>query len=218
MFANFFQFTKRSLMKRNATTMAIFFALTSVCSTSVIAEEYKTKSVFSADFKCVSEEKGGFNHNASGHNLTLFKGEEEFFLTHISNIPDEAILDLNKMMKAETNDVKKLRAIFENRVLKQETIAETMITEESSYFIRKPEDDPKSWINYFWNGCSRYKSQQGTSSVNCYKSDSSKTFTLDLDTMRFTYSYAGSWHNKSKNGYYGDSSVFAFGTCKKYYR
>jgi len=196
--------------------IAIAFTLICTYSTNSIAE-YKTKSVFSADYKCVSETKGGFNHEASGHKLTLFKGKEEFFLMHISNIPDEAILKINKMMKVKSNDVNHLREIHEGRVMKQEKYSESMVTEESSYFIREPDDDPKEGMTYFSSGCSSYKFENG-SAINCYKSDNSKVFILDMDTMRFTYSYAGSWHNKVKDSYYGDSSMFAFGICKKYYR
>ena len=202
-------------MKLNKTILAIFFALTCTCSVNAFAD-YKTKSIFSADYKCVSEEMGGFNHSASGHNLTRFKGEEEFFLTHISNIPDEAIVDLNTMIKVSNNDVSKIRELLESRLMKQEKITDTIITEDSSYFIREPRDDPREGSTYISNGCSSFKSQK-QSSIRCYISDSLKTFILDLETMRFTYSYAGTWHNK-KDDYYGDSSVFVFGTCKEYYR
>ncbi len=200
-------------MRFNKTTTAIFLTLVCTCSTSAIAE-YKTNSVFSDDYKCVSEENGGFNHSASGHSLTLFKGQVEFFLTHISNIPYEAIVDWKQLLNIEANDESKIREIFEERRMRQETL-NIITTEESSYFIRQPEDDPKKGESLLY-GCSSFKAGQ-EAVITCYKSVGSKTFELDLETMRFTYSYAGSWHSKRKNGYDGDSSVFAFGTCKKYF-
>lgn len=205
-------------MRFNKTTIAFFLTLTCTCSTSAIAE-YKTNSVFSDDYKCVSEEKGGFNHGASGHSLTLFKGQEEFFLTHISNIPYEALVDWNqlleiKLLNINANDESKIREIFEERLMRQETL-NIITTEKSSYFIRQPEDDPKKVLSLI-NGCSSFKAGQ-EAVITCYESVGSKTFELDLETMRFTYSYAGSWHSKIKKGYYGDASVFAFGTCKKYF-
>jgi len=203
-------------MKFNKTTAAILFALIYICSTNVFAQEYKTKSIFSDDYKCVADEQGGFNHNAYGHDLVRFKDKAEFFLIHISNIPYEAIIDLNTQMKVDSNDPSKLREEFENRIMKQEIIPETAIIEKSSYFIREPENDPKEMMIYVHNGCTSYKIQENGSIV-CYEADNSKTFSINLKTMRFTYSYAGSWGGTQENGYYGDSSVFAFGTCKKYY-
>ncbi len=205
-------------MRFNKTTIAIFLTLTCTCSTSAIAE-YKTNSVFSDDYKCVSEEKGGFNHGASGHSLNLFKGQEEFFLTHISNIPYEALVDWNqlleiKLLNIKANDESKIREIFEERIMKQETL-NIITTEKHSYFIRQPEDDPKKFQSLL-NACSSFKAGQ-EAEITCYESDGSQTFKLNLETMRFTYSYAGSWHSKIKKGYYGDASVFAFGTCKKYF-
>lgn len=204
-------------MKYNNTTLAIFYLLTCTCSTNVFADEYKTKSVFSADYKCISETKGGFNHSASGHDLTRFQSEEEFFLTHISNIPDEAIVGLNQVLKSNTDDVNVMRAIFESFIMKQEITTGNRVVEESSYFIREPEIDPKKISTYYLNGCTVYKSPKWEQ-INCYQDDDSKSFVLDLETMRFTYSYAGTWHKKRENDYYGDSSVFVFGTCKEYYR
>ena len=203
-------------MKFNKIITSIFFALIYIYSTNAFAEEYKTKSAFSGDYKCVSDEQGGFMHNAHGHALVHFKNKEEFFLTHISNIPYEVILDLNTQMKVDSNDPNKLREVFESRMMKQEIIPETAIIEKSSYFIREPENDPKETGLYFRNGCTSYKIQKNKSIV-CYEGSSYATFFLDLNTMHFTYSHAGSWNGEQRNGYYGDSSVFAFGTCKKYY-
>ena len=119
-------------------------------------------------------------------------------------------------MKVDSNDPNKLREAFENRIMKQKIIPETAIIEKSSYFIREPGNDPKEMTIYVKNGCTSYK-VQGKESIVCYEAENSTTFSLYLNTMRFTYSYAGSWNGTHKNGYYGDSSVFAFGTCKKYF-
>ena len=98
--------------------------------------------------------------------------------------------------------------------MKQETL-NIITTEKHSYFIRQPEDDPRKFQSLL-NACSSFKAGQ-EAEITCYESDGSQTFKLNLETMRFTYSYAGSWHSKIKKGYYGDASVFAFGTCKKYF-
>jgi hypothetical protein len=100
----------------------------------------------------------------------------------------------------------------------QKVVLDAMIVEESSYFIREPGTDPKKGSTYINSGCTSYKvNKDNYRSIRCYETEPSSSFSLDLETMRFTYSYEGTWNAKPENGYYGDSSVFAFGTCKKYY-
>lgn len=196
----------------------IFMLLT----TSILAQagEYRTKSVFSADYKCTAEEAGGFNHTATGHKLALFKPDEEFFLIHISNIPDKAVFEMKSKEIVELlgSDESRVREEVERSYMKQEIYSEDLISEKSSYFIREPRDNPDKVTTYFPNhACSAYKAKNEFD-ISCYESDSGKTFQFNSVTGRFSYSYSGSWHVKSENNYYGDSSIFVFGKCKEYYR
>ena len=194
----------------NTTGRFLLASLVFILSSDVFAE-YKTKSAFSDDYKCVSEKKGGFNHNKDGSKLTSFRGQEEFFLTHISNIPREAFT---------SGDINDLRQNYENQFFE---ISETYgtIEEKGSYSIRRPDQDPKLLPTHFLNRCNvnSIPTPNDTGTINCYTTKDLMQFSLDLETMRFTYSYLGTWHLKQFiKDYYGDSSVFAFGTCKKYFR
>lgn len=195
-----------------------FFALFLLSLSSNVFSEYKTKSVFSDDYKCVSHEKGGFNHTKDGHVLTRFHGKEEFFITHITNIPDEAMRDAVSYYKIfdhlSGKDLDTVREHYEMRFF-PEPYDSRFPLEKGSYSISTPEDNPRKAVSYS-NKCMAYKSDKG-GSISCeyYFKD----FMLDLTTMRFTYVVSGSWHSPDlNNNYYGDSSVFAFGTCKKYFR
>lgn len=64
-----------------------------------------------------------------GHELTRFKNEKEFFLIHISNIPDEAIWDFNRIMKIESTDINLIRQIHEDRMMTQELIGDEWTVE-----------------------------------------------------------------------------------------
>ena len=73
--------------------------------------------------------------------------------------------------------------------------------EENSYYIRDSSSDPDNFL--FYSGCK----------VNYGKSNTSDN--------RFTAAYLGTWNGNSaehiKDNYFGDSSVFEFGTCQKTY-
>lgn len=187
-----------------------------------VSAQYKSESIFSSDYKCVSEEKGGFNHDASGHKLTLFKGVEEFFLTHISNIPEQAILHFAGRVRGGKNmTVGELREELELRIFeKQKTYGDDYVVEVGSYYIRKPEEDPKKIFAYSAGKSCKAGALRDMKehTISCYLIDSRKTFNFDVNTGRFTYSYAGTWDQPVKDGYHGDSAVFAFGTCKVYFR
>jgi len=207
---------------KNFAIIALYFI-----ATSALSEDYQSKSIFKHDYKCVAEEKGGYNHNANGHNLGRFKPDEEFFLVHISNIPEKVILQMLEPTTAEAiNQHKELsnqeleflkRNELEKEYLNQ-VLLDFMTIEHSSYFIRQPSDDPNDYLTYIsCQGCSALKDDKHTS-INCYTNYSGKTFQFNVTSGRFTYSYAGTWHEEVLDGYYGDSSSFVFGTCKQYYR
>lgn len=207
---------------KNLTIIALCFL-----TTPALSENYKTKSVFKEDFKCISDEKGGFNHNATGHELTKFTGKEEFFLVHISNIPEKAILDMLTRETAQEINKKSGLSSQEAEDLKRNELEKEFLekggfssvtTERGSYFIRTPRNNPNEASTYLYgNHCSAI-STKNYASINCYRESFDKTFAFDLTTKRFTYSYAGTWNDKQDDGYHGDSSVFAFGKCEIYYR
>lgn len=184
------------------------------------SKEYRTKSVFGVDYKCTAEEAGGFNHTETGHKLALFNPDKEFFLVHISNIPDKAVFEMKSIEIGELlgNEENRVREEVEGSYMKQERYSEDYISEKSSYFIREPRDNPEKVATYsLGRACTAYK-YKDESSISCYESDSGRTFQFNPNTGRFSYSYAGSWHIESVKNYYGDSSIFVFGKCKEYYR
>ena len=87
-------------MKRIGGILAIGLTL----SSSAFSEEYISQSVFNKSYKCIADEEGGFNHNATGHKLVSFKPETEFYLVHISSIPKRAVLKMKSkdIVKIET--------------------------------------------------------------------------------------------------------------------
>ncbi|WP_157035519.1 hypothetical protein [Marinobacter psychrophilus] len=194
-----------------------------VCLTTSMlaqAEGYTTKSIFSADYKCTAQETGGFNHAETGHKLVLFKPDEEFFLIHISNIPQKAVFEMKskEIVALLGNDEDRVREEVERSYMKQEIYSEDFVSEKSSYFIRESDDNPEKVSTYLSNhSCSAAKFKKDFD-INCYEGDGGKTFQFNSKTGRFAYSYAGSWHSESENNYYGDSSIFVFGSCKEYYR
>ncbi len=177
--------------------------------------EYRTKSVFDTDYKCAAAEEGGYNHTASGHKIGRYRPDTVFFLTHISNIRKETVLNIVGDAVAEhfNNDIAAMRAYVEDRYLEQEKFTDSLVAETGSFFIRKSSEDPAH--QWMLGECKAYLSD-GEGTVTCIESD--EIFTLNMKTGRFSFAYLGSWHRENEADYYGDSSVFAFGKCEKYYR
>jgi len=197
----------------NKTCSVLAIQLMIVFSPTSMAE-YKSKSVFSKDYKCVSESIGGFKGTANGHKLTRFKKQEEFFLTHISNLPEEAIMNSSY---AIPNNVDRSRELFEKGIMTQEISARFSETAEyGSYAIRYPVLDPRMTNVYIFNRCGASYTEFG-SSISCYKSHVRENLNFNMNTMRFTYSNTGNWH-QIKKGENPSSAYFIFGTCKEYYR
>ncbi|MDO8827721.1 hypothetical protein [Methylophaga sp.] len=196
-------------------------------ATPALSEDYQSNSLFKHDYKCVADEKGGFNHSATGHELGKFIVDEEFFLVHISNIPEKVIPDMLKVATAHKINQKKGLSSQEVEVLRRnelekdflnKQVISTLTIEEGSYFFREPSEDPNDAITYLrGDHCDAVKNNN-YASINCHIGDYAKTFQFNLATGRFTYSYAGTWNDEVEDGYYGDSSSFAFGTCEIYYR
>lgn len=202
----------------------MFFAFL-MNSLSSFAGEYRTKSSFKADYRCISEIAGGFIHAKSGHELATFKPDEEFYLIHISNIPTKAIFQLKKRgyISSPKEDEDSIREAFEQHNLVRNNLLRLMVSEKSAYFIRTSGENPSNEMIYILNSCSASAltvkdGSMDSGSISCYEGDSRKTFNFNSNSGRFTYSYAGTWDSGQKDNYYGDSSYFIYGTCKEYYR
>jgi len=174
--------------------------------------EYVSKSKFNKSYKCISTEKGGYNHTKNGHELTKFTGDVEFNLTHISHLRSEAILKYPSY--SSISDPSEARTKFEEDKLEISSVGE-IILEEYSYFMRMSAQNPNDWIHLMAD-CYATKTDD-SSFLNCTAGGRGGEAKVNLNSMIFTYANMGSWHVKNEAGYYGDSSVFAFGTCKEYY-
>ena len=188
-------------------------------SSQAIAENFKWKAKSPAkNFKCLSQEKGGFFFKQNGnHKLTRFSGNYEFYLTHITEIPDEAFSDSGQRLEGQSINDKK--EDFEANYYKDDSFSldEIILTHESGvFFIRKPNQNPKKYSSYYGNSCEYLSATKGNEFISCYIGDYDKAFKFDLGSGRFTYSYIGSWHTPGDE-YAGDSAVIAFGECEEYY-
>lgn len=189
--------------------------LASVFSVTAQASQYKTRSNFDKSYKCTSDFVGGYKHDKGVSKLVAFRDEEVFFITHITDLPIEAIPPLSQV---EGKDESEIRSSFENSsnvsIGGQPGV---FVHEEGTYYIRVPSQNPKtSAYVLFGSKCNAgFIVGKNDESINC--SDSSHIYELNLGTMRFSSSYLGSWHIKSENGETPDSSVFAFGSCEEYY-
>ena len=190
---------------------------------------YETKSRFKTDYKCISDEIGGFNHRKNEHKLTRFNGNKEFFLTHISNVPIEAVnayLTEFEKLAVDGYTTEMSRRVYEDINLDINlTDLDTIVWsfEKGSYFIRTPETNPNHYWNYSADNCkTSYREHEGAVEENqlgCYMNWSDKSFEFNFDTGKFMYTQLGTWHNKHETpDYYGDSAVIAMGVCKPYYR
>ena len=192
----------------------LFIILT--IATPAHAEKYTTKSIFHEDYKCSADTQGGFNHRAYGHKLVNHRPDNEFYLMHISNIPENAIFE---MAPKDIINEDSARIWVENRHLKQKLLGGDLNVERSAYFIREPDYNPKDAVTYVGSGCKAWKDGIGRSLITCFENSGDKSFQFQPNTGRFVYAYLGSWHFESSiENYYGDSSSFTFGRCEKYYR
>lgn len=187
-------------------------------SCQAIAEKFKWKTESQAkNFKCVSQDKGGFLFRQDGnHELTRFTGNKEFYLTHISEIPDKAFSEPTSLLRSGT--VNERKETFERVYFKDTSLdgIDDMISESGAFFIREPYENPKKFLTYFHGASCQYFKHMQEESISCYKDKSSKTFNFNLSSGRFIYTYSGSWESPSDK-YAADSAVIAFGECKEYY-
>lgn len=185
------------------------------------------ESVYDESYRCVSDTLGGYSHRKRRSDLVQFTGQEEFFLTHISEVPVSALrgyiaANVEGAREAvETMSERQVREAWNSFfVVSDRTNGLTVqgIGERNTYFIRTPDLNPKesSWLSY--GACRVAASNLFGREIHCHASMRSGTmFIFDMDTGRFSYASLGSRHSPQKDGHYGDSSVFAFGECAPYY-
>lgn len=183
-------------------------------SFTCFSDEYVWKSKAEPiDYKCVPDKEVGINWDKDGdeHKVVTFNSatHDDFFLTHISNIPDKAF-DPPKL------PINERKARFERQLFDGSNSHDDFIFEDRSYFLRKASADPDDSLTYYLSKCSYTKMDSGSKTISC---DSPRNFELDLVTMRFVTSYLGTWHSSNKpSDYSGDSAVISYGMCRKYYR
>ena len=92
--------------------------------------------------------------------------------------------------------------------------------EEHTYFLRSVADNPNMGANWLKCYAQRWEEIPTKSNITCseHLEKVDELFRFNLVTKNFTYAYLGSWDlPQEERKYFGDSSVFAFGTCKPYY-
>lgn len=202
-----------------------------------VADEYETKSQYTKSYKCVVDEMGGYNHTATEHQLSRFKGEDVFYLTHITHISVRVMLATMKFpyyrKQAEALKIKHpdwsneslARQVVEQMKLEQSKgiLGKDRYYETGSYVISTNEDNPLDWATYRESCKAVSIPDLKSSNIVCYASSTveyvDEVFNFDVTTGRFAYMYLGSWHIDNKmEDYFGDSSLFKYGKCKEYYR
>jgi len=162
-------------------------------------------------FKCIVEYEGGVSHGKNSQRSTAFKvNGEEFRLLPRSNLPASALELFNRFRKAEFSN-------YEDLDLEG---VKGGVDEKNTYAVRDAASDPSSAGS--WTPCNltTFSDFYGQKQIVCTPRDNfpDKLFRLNLDTKKFVRVYLGSWDAPPfKDGYYGDDSVFSFGTCRPYY-
>lgn len=187
------------------------------------ALEYESQSIYSKNYKCESDEVGGYNHSNESHILTRFKSDMVFYLEHISSIPVSAVRGIAKNIYfLSDNTVDSYRETIESKLM---TVSDNEFyrQENNSYFIFTPRDNYKNYAVYpIYNSSRQCKTTEMKNDprafiIQCYSDD--KYFIFDSRNRRFEYSYMGTWAGQHPDSQLSiDSSVFAFGKCQEHYR
>lgn len=194
----------------------ITVATVTLSLTQAAIAEYKSKSLFTKNYKCVAHESGGYYHANHRHELTRFSEREEYFLTHISRLPLAAAKRLaGSELGALNGDESLIRRRVEERWFTSEDLLGVFQTEKRAYFLRESSEDPFS-VNTSKSNCeaSMPKLEGYTSTITCVMNTSGK-FEFYPETGRFMISDPGSWASETSEN--SASSFFSFGTCKEYY-
>jgi hypothetical protein len=182
-------------------------------SFTCFSDEYVWKSQAEPiDYKCSPDKEVGINWDKDGdqHELTTFlsSGHDEFFLTHISNIPTRAL-------PRPDLPIHERKALIESAFYNDLSTGSSTL-ENNSYFLRRQSEDPSSFGIYRSGECKYYDNNE-VKNIECAKA--LRHLEVDLDTMRFVSSYLGTWHYSNKpSDYKGDSAVLSYGKCRKYFR
>ena len=197
----------------------LFLSLLMFLSLSCFSDEVNEPDVYvwkskaePIDYKCVPDKEVGLNWSLSGddHKLTTFSpsGHDEFFLTHISNIPNAALPKPDLPINARKGNI-------EYRFY-EDLSTESSRLEIDSYYLRSQSEDPRSYNTYSTGECKYYDNGK-LKNIECNKN--LLHFEVDLDTMRFVSSYLGTWHYSTKSSdSKGDSAVLSYGKCRRYFR
>ncbi|MEZ3187644.1 hypothetical protein [Stutzerimonas stutzeri] len=194
----------------------ITVSIVTLSLTQVAIAEYKSRSLFTKNYKCVVHESGGYSHANHRHELTRFSEREEYFLTHISRLPLAAAKGLAGSEPGDLNgDESLLRRRVEERWFTSEDFLGVFQTEKRAYFLRESSEDPFS-VNTSKSNCeaSMPKQEGYASTITCTMNTSGK-FEFYPETGRFMISDPGSWASETSEN--SASSFFSFGTCKEYY-
>jgi hypothetical protein len=204
-------------MNRSLASLAIFVA----AALPVFAEDAPIESRYDLSFKCVSDKKGGYNPSASGLSFTQFYGQEEFFVTHYSDVPiyslvDESDIDIEKGMTEN----------WWRKAMSSHYIEQDEYSESGSYYLRDASLDPKYSI-FLWTKCTAMgsynsdKEEWEANPANITCTAQNKVFQMSTKTGRFASASLGSWIDGKTEmdgeAYYGDSAILAMGQCKVYY-
>lgn len=194
-------------------------------SCQATGEEFKWKTKSPAkNFKCLSQDKGGFLFQYNdNHKITRFTDNEEFYLTHISEIPNKFFSPKKVFSHYKGETINDNKEAFEMEFFDAVDFMDIpgFIKESGAFFIRKPNENPEKYMTYAFSSCEyrlgRDYSRKKEELIMCYVDNSSKTFKFNLGSGRFVYSYTGSWESSPQEYFAGESAIIAFGECKEYY-
>lgn len=187
------------------------FVTVAVVFLSICTKTYGIESKFNTSYRCVSNFAAGVNHSAEGHTAAEFYTRDEFRLTHFNDLKDSTLERWPRL--ASSHIVNDAGGGYYN--------------EENAYFFRETDVSERNAI-WLAPKCTAYGEEENGAfvarSIACHKS--SYIFKLSTLDGSFSYAYIGSYDptgvkyrpdgDKEKK-YYGDSSVFWYGTCSPYY-
>jgi hypothetical protein len=208
----------------------ILLSFTNIVSAKVDPKEAKTKP----EYRCETHESGGFIHEKDGHHLARFKTSEDYRIVPFSKVPDEAVpmlvifqgnnlgidfgIPFVGITDRKVSDVRKAYMGTMDKISHVDDLTEIYV---GLSFLRNTSSDPTEATSY--TSCvqddvfrSRRRAHQtDIKKITCNKGDHSL---FQFVNGRFSSAYLGSWqHEKESSDYYGDTSWFNFGTCKRYY-
>lgn len=192
-------------------------AVASALSAQNAIAEYKTKSHYSKNYKCVAEEAGGYNHDGAKHHLARFRERNEYFLTHISRLPIGTLKNMRtpEIIDSFNGDESLLRKDVERVYLAIEETSYGLYEEEGAYFFRNATQDPLTYAALL-HSCRAITVEKDKSNpeVVCDIFGGGE-LSFSTESGRFVVASPGNWI--MANDETPDSSYFEFGTCKEYY-